>query len=231
MSDKEKLAVSSLVSVLLFLAPGYLLHVSPRFAGSLAGGVLGIVGASLLVLLLAYPLVKHVKWLNLRVTRHVPLGRVLSFHIYAGIAGPIVGILHSGHRYQSPLGVGLVLAMLAVVLTGFVGRYYLAYLSRDLREQEGILATLRTAYNRLASALSGGGGAAAATSPSLAGDIQIMPLVDAIAEAENAIGAKEAAKRILSRWMVVHIAASIIMYFLLGLHIWSGIYYGLRWLP
>jgi hypothetical protein len=231
MSDKEKLAASSLITVLLFLAPGYLLHVSPRFSGSLAGGVLGIAGASLLVLLLVYPLVKHVKWLNVRVARRIPLGRILSFHIYAGLAGPILGILHSGHKYQSPLGVGLVLAMLAVVLTGFVGRYHLAYLSRDLREQEGILATLRSAYNRLAAALSGGGGPAAATSPALAGTVQIMPLVDAIADTEYAIEAREAGKRILRRWMVVHVVASIVMYFLLGLHIWSGIYYGLRWLP
>ena len=33
-----------------------------------------------------------------------------------------------------------------------------------------------------------------------------------------------------NRWIIVHIASAILMYVLLVLHIWSEIYYGLRWL-
>ena len=234
MNDKERLTVGALVTLLLFLAPGYLLHVSPRFAGSLGGGMLGIAGASLLVLLLVYPLVKHVNWLNVRVTRHLPLRSLLAFHVYAGVVGPGLGILHSGHNYQSPLGIALVLTMLVVVLSGFVGRYYLAYLSAGVRQQEGTLATLREAYNRIASALAGREAIPSGLVGKVVGtraNVPILPLVDAIAELEYAIGAKERIKRVLGRWMVVHVTASIVMYFLLALHIWSGLYYGLRWLP
>lgn len=234
MNDKERLTVGALVTLLLFLAPGYLLHVSPRFAGSLAGGILGIAGAILLLLLLVYPLVKYVRWLNVRVTRRWPLRSVLTFHVYAGVVGPVLGILHSGHNYQSPLGIALVLAMLFVVLSGFVGHYYLVYLSAGLRQQEGTLAILREAYNRIAAALAGREALVAGISAKATGsraNIPILPLVDTIAELEYAIGAREKLKRVLGRWMVAHITISIVMYFLLALHVWSGLYYGLRWLP
>src|SRR5689334_13902821 len=104
MNETERLAVGALFTLLLFLAPGYLLHVSPRFAGSLAGGVLGIIGAVLLLLLLIYPLVKYSAWVRERVTRFASMRMVLAFHVYAGVLGPLFGILHSGHKYQSPLG-------------------------------------------------------------------------------------------------------------------------------
>ena len=41
---------------------------------------------------------------------------------------------------------------------------------------------------------------------------------------------RDALKRALSRWTVVHVAAALAMYALLSLHAWSGVYYGLRWL-
>ena len=53
---------------------------------------------------------------------------------------------------------------------------------------------------------------------------------DGMAELEYAIAGREALKGVFSRWMVLHIAAAIVMYPLLVLHIWNGIYYGLRWL-
>ena len=54
--------------------------------------------------------------------------------------------------------------------------------------------------------------------------------VGAIADLEHAIGRHEALNRALSRWTVLHIAAALVMYPLLALHIWNGIYFGLRWL-
>jgi hypothetical protein len=37
-------------------------------------------------------------------------------------------------------------------------------------------------------------------------------------------------KRWFSRSLNLHIFLSVILYMLLALHIWNGIYYGLRWL-
>ena len=234
MSETEKLAVGALVTALLLIAPGFLLHVAPRFPGSLAGGILGIAGATLIVLLLLYPVVKYVGPLRKRVTRFVSLRALLAFHIYAGVLGPLFGIVHSGHKYESPLGIALVATMLAVVISGFVGRYYLAHVSADIRDQQAMLGTLRAAYDQTAAVLAGAG-PSGSTSPSSplqvrSADVSLRALVDGIADLEYAINAREALKRALRRWVIFHATAAIATYFLLGLHVWNGIYYGLRWL-
>ncbi len=47
MSEAEKQTVGALVSALVLMAPGFLLHEAPRFPGTLAGGLLGVAGATL----------------------------------------------------------------------------------------------------------------------------------------------------------------------------------------
>ena len=243
MSETEKLTVGALVSVLALLVPGFLLHEAPRFPGSLAGSALGIAGATLFVLLLVYSLVKRSARVRARVARHASLRAILSFHVYAGVAGALLGILHSGHAYRSPLGIGLVSAMLVVVLSGFVGRYYVAQLGTDLRGQQAMLGVLRSRFDVLAAEAAAGAAAAAASpgAPSLravallasgagVSGVPVLRLVGAISDLERAIGRREALKRALSRWTVVHVAAALVMYPLLALHIWNGIYFGLRWL-
>ena len=247
MSETEKLIVGALLSILVLVAPGFLLHEAPRFPGGLAGGLLGIAGAGLFVLLLIYSLVRRSTWLRVRVTRYVALRKILSFHIYAGVLGALFGILHSGHAYRSPLGVALVVTMLVVVLSGFVGHYYLAQVNADLRDQRAMLGVLRTRYDQFAaetaSAASRTGVAVASTGPALralaliaagvgvgVSKIGLLRLVGAITDLEYAISRREALKRALGRWTVLHVAAALVLYSLLALHIWNGIYLGLRWL-
>jgi hypothetical protein len=248
MSETEKLTVGALLTVLLLFVPGFVLHEAPRFPGSLAGSLLGIAGATLMVLLLVYPLVKHgVGWLRQRVTSHVPLRALVSFHVYAGVLGALLGILHTGHKFRSPLGIALVASMLVVVLSGFIGRYYIAHLRMDLRDQKSMLDTLRAEYDRVATQLAGSPAARPLLGfirtsveqvlhPATAGTmvkpaaIPIAALVNAIADLEYAMRRREAIQRAFTAWMVVHVSASIVMYTALALHIWNGIYYGLRWL-
>ena len=243
MSESEKLTVGALVTLLLLFVPGFVLHEAPRFPGSLAGSLLGMAGALLMVLLLIYPLVKHFAWLRRRVTKHVSMQTILSFHVYAGVFGALLGVLHTGHKFQSPLGITLVSSMLIVVLSGFVGRYYMAHLRMELRDQKAMLDRLRAEYDRIATEL-----AAAPVARSLLGlprqwvarlapvsaaeapGISVPALVSAIADLEYAMRGRETIERTFARWIVVHVSASIVMYAVLSLHIWNGIYYGLRWL-
>ncbi len=180
-------------------------------------------------------------------TKYASLRALLSFHVYAGVVGALLGILHSGHAYRSPLGIALVAAMLTVVLSGFVGRYYLAQVGADLREQQTMLGVLRARFDRLAAeAASAGrhnGTADAISRPDLgafallasdssarSASVPRRRLLGAIADLEHAIDGREALNRVLSRWTMLHIAAALVMYPLLALHIWNGIYFGLRWL-
>ncbi|WP_262032373.1 iron reductase [Microvirga sp. Mcv34] len=232
MNETERLTVGAGLTLLLFLTPAFLLHTSPRFPGSLAGSILGIAAAILMLLLLVYPLAKYSTALKPLITKMVSVRSLLTFHVYAGVLGALLGILHTGHKYQSPLGIGLVVTMLIVVVTGFVGRYYLPQVSAELREQQSRLATLRSAFDQTAVALAGRQAASEGPpphTPALPG-VPILQLVDGIADLEYAIGSRDAVKAVFMRWIVVHVVSAVVMYVLLALHIAGQVYYGLRWL-
>ena len=139
----------------------------------------------------------------------------------------MLGIIHSGHKFQSPLGVSLVISMLAVVASGFIGRYYLAQVSQDLRLQQKELKLLRDRYDGLAT-VSVVWNRESVIDPS---GLSLDHLLGAISDLEFTIMARDAIKRTLARWTVFHVAVAIVMYGLMALHIWGGYYYGLRWLP
>lgn len=226
MSETERVRVGALVSVLILLVPGFLLHVAPRFPGSLTGSIFGIAAAILMVALLVYSLVKRNDWVRARALKHASPRAILSFHVYVGVIGALLGIIHSGHKFYSPLGIGLVVAMLIVVFSGFVGHYYAVQIGPNLQAQQNMLAVLQTRYAAVAGTLMGGSRAAMAPVP----DVPLPRLLGAIADLEYSISAREVLKQTFSRWTVLHVGAAILMYTLLALHIWKGIYFGLRWL-
>ncbi len=57
-----------------------------------------------------------------------------------------------------------------------------------------------------------------------------MRLAESIADLEYAIKTHELLKRRTSRWLKIHIITSCAFYILLILHIWSAIYFGIRYL-
>ena len=233
MGERERLIVDVLLASLLLLAPAFVLHSDSRFAGSLAGFALGSTAAALMIFLLIYPLAKYSTGFKALVTRLVSMRTLLGFHVYAGIVASFLALLHTGHKYHSLLGVALIASMLVVVVTGFVGRYYLPQTAADIREQQSRLATLRSAYDRTVLALSARETTESNGSPVSASALQEVPLlqlVDGISDLEYAIGSQEAVKKVFMQWIGLHVVAAIAMYALLALHIAGDVYYGLRWL-
>ncbi|MBK3404979.1 hypothetical protein H0176_27745 [Methylorubrum populi] len=248
MQERGSLAVGGLVVLLLLLPLGYLVHVSPRFPGSLAGSLLGIAGAVLMLAPLLYVVIKRVPVLKAHVTRRVSMRTLLAWHVYAGVLGPILGLLHAAHKFRSPLGVSLTGMMLVVVLTGYVGRYLLARIAAAVQGERSDLAALTAAFDRASSEIE------AARDPSPAGargwltrlvfapaesagsapaaDLgRLVEVADAMANVEAAVRNEEVMRDFFGKWLPLHILVAILLYGLLVLHIWSGIYYGLRWLP
>lgn len=146
----------------------------------------------------------------------------LTWHIYTGLGGAILALVHTGHKFQSSLGIALTAMMLIVVLSGFVGRYLLGFVAEDMRGKQAELATLRAQYDLLAAPVSTE--AVAVNAAALA-----APLVDSMADLEYAIRSEERMRIFFSRWLKWHLTVSGILYVLLGLHIWAGIEFGLRW--
>ena len=249
--ERERALVSALLVVLLLLWLGFAVHRAPQFPGSLTGSLLGMTGAALMVLpSLAYAAVKRIPSLKRGVAPHFPLRRLLAWHVWAGIFGSVLAILHTGHRFESTLGIVLAGMMLFVVFSGYVGRHILGKVALDLREKQGLLAQLTTAYNDLAkqlAALPERGAAVFGSRWSLLGRriglmrddsepvayaiaYQATEIAGSIADLEYGIKADDVLRRRLKWWLAVHIAASILFYGFLGLHIWSSVYFGLRWL-
>ena len=248
MKENEKTIVSGLVVLMLVLWLGFLVHRSPRFAGSAWGGVLGVSGAALMLVPLAYMIVKRVGPLKRAVTRTVSMRTLLAVHIYAGVLGPILGLLHTGHKFDSPLGVALTAIMIVVVLSGFVGRYLMGQTSQTIREKREMLTQLEVAYRQTAGQVAAhpeqvallrpvGGfwsrlvaglimprSAAAASVP-----VRALRLSESIADLEYAVKTHETVKRVFAAWLKLHILISFILYGLLALHVWAGVYFGLRW--
>ncbi|KTC80167.1 Ferric reductase like transmembrane component [Legionella cherrii] len=225
-TEAEKVIVGGLLSALALMVPMFLFHVAPQFPGSFIGFLFGVAAATLFVLLLAYSLVKRYPWIRERFKRVISIGTVLSFHVYAGTLGALLGIIHSGHKFQSPLGITLIILMLTVVATGFVGRYYLAQIGLELSDKQKELTILRNRYDSLVHSARNLENQAV-VDPS---GIAFTHLLGAISDLEFSITAQDLLKKAFGRWLIVHIVTAIAMYAALALHIWSSIYYGLRWL-
>lgn len=221
MKERERIVVTGVLSVLVIGWLGFFFHRSPRFAGSDVGAVFGIAGAVLMLVPLAYPFIKRVPFLLARVSKHISMSSLLAVHVYAGIFGPLLAIIHTGHKFDSGLGITLTAVMLLVVVSGFVVRYLMTYVSQEIKDQ---LALLQTARGDLDSAwgVRDAGGVA---------PIQITSIAEYVADLEYAVRMHEFFKRWFARALNVHIVLSVLLYLLLALHIGSGIYFGLRWLP
>jgi hypothetical protein len=250
--ERERHVVTGLLVLQILLWLGFIIHRSPRFPGSVSGTTLGILGSALMVLpSLAYVAVKRIPAVKRWVPPGVPLRKLLAWHVYGGIFGSVLAVLHAGHRFESTLGLVLTGVMLLTVFSGYVGRYFLSQLSLDLREKQAYLGELMTAYNGIAARLAvhpKGVTIAASQSrwfrlgrrlgltrsgendESLILGSQAVEVASSIADLEYAIKTHDHFKRRFATWLTVHILGSLVFYALLGLHIWASFYFGLRWL-
>jgi hypothetical protein len=246
MKEREGIIVTGVVCVLLLAWLGFLLHRSPRFPGSGVGAVFGIAAAALMLVPLAYPLAKRIPSLNARITPYVSLQSLLTLHVYAGIFGALLALIHTGHKFDSVLGITLTAVMLLVVVSGFAVRYLLKYVNSEIKDK---LALLQTARGDLDSAwgafenspaemrglpkapvLVAGLASLGFELPSGGPVAEVTRIAESVADLEYAVRTHELFKRWFGRSLKLHIVLSVILYLLLALHIGSGIYFGLRWL-
>jgi hypothetical protein len=250
--NKERTIIGGLLVLQLILWLGFLVHRAPGFPGSLTGGVLGIIAALLMIVPpLLYSATKRIKFFKEKISKRISIATMLNWHVYTSIVGSILAILHTGHRFESNLGIWLTAMMLLTVLSGFVGRYFLTYSYKELHEKQDELNLLATQYNQII------GGLAKKPEPDIAyttshgfisralnsfvgtenmqADVQApislraVRLAESIADLEYAIKTHEILKRRTARWLKAHIITSCAFYLLLIIHIWSGIYFGLKW--
>ena len=246
MKEREGIILTGVLCVLFFAWLGFLVHRSPRFPGSGVGAVFGITGAALMLIPLAYPVVKRIPFINTRITQYISMQTLLTLHVYAGILGPLFALIHTGHKFDSTLGIALTAVMLLVVVSGFAVRYLLTYVNQEIKDK---LVLLQTARGDLDSAWgilenSPADMRALPKAPvfvaglaSLGIEIpingpagEVIRTAEGVTDLEYAVRTHEVFRRWFGRSLKLHIVLSVILYVLLALHIWSGIHFGLRWL-
>ncbi len=147
MRDREWTTVTLLVALMLIVWLGFLFHQSPRFAGSPFGGVLAVGGSSLMLVPLAtYWVAKRAPSIKRRLSAWMSMRTLLTVHIYTGLLGAILVLLHTGHKFDSPLGMALTAMVLLVALSGFIGRYLMSHIGLKLREKQERLERLQLVF-------------------------------------------------------------------------------------
>ncbi len=127
MKGNSELVASGLVVVFLILI--YIIYelLSAPAGGHPFGHFLGILGALMMLMTeILYSLRK--RW------RLIRLGQVrywLSFHIFTGIVGPTLVLMHTGLDFQGLAGLSMLLTAV-VVASGFLGRYIYTAVPRTL---------------------------------------------------------------------------------------------------
>lgn len=92
------------------------------------GYFLGILGGSLMLVLLLYPISKRVKIL----TRWIPTRYWFGVHMLFGIIGPTLILFHSNFKLGSTNSSIALFSMLLVAASGFVGRYFYSHIHHGL---------------------------------------------------------------------------------------------------
>ena len=109
---------------------------------------LGMIGLGLYCILFLYPVRKRVKWLGkIGKTRHW-----LDFHVLIGVLAPVLITFHASFKLAGIAGVAYWI-MIAVALSGFIGRYIYAQIPRSLNAVELTMGELASQVTELAAQL------------------------------------------------------------------------------
>jgi hypothetical protein len=132
--------------------------------------------------------------------------------------------------------------VLLVVLSGFIGRYLMSHISQGLREKQQMLEGLQLVFQQMSQDFShqNVGQTLTRSAPdrpwnwlswSQTDDSvsSVSAVAGGIADLEYSIAVHGWMKNWFQKWLRFHKVISGVLCSLLAIHVWSGVYYGLRW--
>lgn len=242
----EKRVTPILSAAFVGLVFAFLLFPMPIAGGSFVGHWIGILGTVLMGLTLVYPYRK-------RILGKKGKKNPLSSHIYYGLIGPSLVVIHSGHRISATIGMFIFVAMLLVVLSGIVGKVLFKKVSRSAKDQKNDLERLNRLFQEKrkeirredirrfleGEALMVGYEASAASDAPEENPYrdavwqqceELQRIGAAVAEEEEALKAVTSLKTFFTWWIQIHIYLSIFLFAMILVHVLTTFYYGFRWL-
>ncbi len=197
---------------------GYVRAVAVPAAGGLFGHSLGIVGLTMMLMTEAlYSLRK-------RAMRR-PRGTMrswLQFHIFTGIVGSYLVVLHSAWSFNGLAG-ALTAMTVVVVASGFVGRYIYTAVPRTANgvviEAQELQLLLEAARLEVAQpSPANGASPGSARSREQAAERRLREL-------ERQLAALRWGRRTLATWHAIHIPIGIVLFTMAAAHIVAAAYY------
>jgi len=123
--------------VIILVALGwYVATKRPYTAGDDIGYNLGLVGGSMMLLLLVYSLRKRAGFMK----NTGPVRRYFAFHMFLGVTGPILVLFHSTFKIGALNSRIALYSMLLVAGSGLVGRFVYRHIHQGLYGRETTLA-------------------------------------------------------------------------------------------
>lgn len=235
----EKNINAFLAAFFFLLVLGFLFHQNQTFAGSLLGHGLGIIGSIMILMTLIYPFRK-------RILKKKGRQNSLNSHVTYGLLGPCLVVIHSAHKFSSPIGILVFLSLVLVVFSGIVGRYLFKQVNRSLREQkrdqklmkarienrkQEMMAACKVdeAADEAETILSSDTSEGYSQEKMMEKCGEWLDEVRTLAEIEYATRFFDRLKIVFSRWIRIHYVISGLLFALMIVHIVTTLYYGLRW--
>jgi hypothetical protein len=188
-----------------------------------AGHMFGMAGFLLMLAPVAYALRKKIPALR----NFGSMKTWIDVHVFCGIAGPVLVTFHTTFKFHGIVSVAY-WSMVAVTLSGFVGRYLYVRIPKSLRGLELSRTELESRAHDLAARL-----AAAPLAPALRSAIEAFDLLASVLGliAERATLLRQTAylartKRWFDLWHVFHMPLVYVMFAIVTLHVALTVYMG-----
>ncbi len=182
-------------------------------ASSLYGHGMGILGFLLMLMTeLMYTLRK--RWKNARLGK---MARWLEFHIFTGIVGPYLVLLHSSWKFNGLAGVVMLLTVV-IVSSGFIGRYIYTAVPRTADGIELNLGEIEARIAGLEEQIHLVSGQTVATP-------ELRRLTRQRDRLRRQAGGLVNARRMLALWHAIHIPIGLTLFVLAFVHAIAAVYY------
>ena len=179
-------------------------------ASGFFGHTLGVIGFILMLMTeVLYSLRKRYQF-----ARWGKLEHWLSFHIFTGITGPYLVLLHTSWKFNGLAGV-LTLLTIIIVLSGFIGRYFYTSIPRSMEggilEAEAVSHQIQQIEHNITQADN--------QHPLTENEIKKLN------KEQNHLKNLDRSRRLLAIWHTFHIPVGVALFTLALLHIAATLYF------
>jgi len=161
-------------------------------------------------------------------TRSARWGRMaswLEFHIFTGLVGPYIVLLHSAWKFNGVAGVVMLFTVL-IVVSGFIGRYIYTSIPRGPGGEEVSIDQMEALIQRIEDGVMRMEKSEAASTVVVAGRTKALKELRARRDRlKKEMRRVNTARRLFSLWHTIHIPLGLSLFALAFFHIGAAIYY------